>query len=373
MSHKQPTRNVLNVFPDEDQGSEATYGFNYQAHCAARICIEMISDCNFSEIVCEHHEDIVQRRNGQPPIFCQIKKRESANTWTITLLKKAIQKLFEKLQYKNVGQLVIYGSGRPSSNDGCSLAGLITLLDRSESERDSDWNNDIKPYEDYFTNMFGSKIDHAIIQKGLRLLKIDLSMPNPEAIETENIKSIVAVISTVWGVEVTFQIAEQAYDALYKRIRKASQKPKCPQTMKSIPREQATTILRDILFANKIPLAQRPQDILDINTKLHKGELQDHTVYALQMRMDARQIKFEMGFESPEWQDFKDDIAEKWEEFYNGHLPLVGATLWKQLRELLKTTSEEWASKQNNSKLGPPFAEGVFFDMMAVCEADIGV
>lgn len=372
MTRRKPAKDVLNVPPDEEQGSEAIYGFDYQAHCAARLCLEMVRGHDVTEIVCEHHEDLLQIRNGQPPNFCQVKKRESAKTWTIALLKDAIQKLFGKLQYRNVGQLIIYGSGRPSNDGECPLAGLIALLDRPEIERDSNWDNDLKLYEAHLVEIFDAKIDHMTIQKGLRLLKIILVMPNPEAIGAENVRLTTQVISFVWGVEVTFQTADRAYRALYERVWEASHKPRSPRTVKSISRQQATIILKEILHDGS-PLAERPQVILDINTKLQKGKLDRHIHYVLQMRMDARQVKFEMEFEATEWQDFKAEIAAEWEEFYASHSSLMGPNLWMQLRELLKRVGEKWVSERNNSILGPHFSEGVFFDMMAVCEADIGV
>jgi hypothetical protein len=370
-SKSKAVRDVMNIPPDEDQGSEAIYGFDYQAHCTARLCLQMVYGHEIAEVVCEHHEDLIQIRIGRPPDFCQVKKRESARIWTIALLKDAIQKLFEKVQYRNVGQLVIYGSGRPSNDGECPLAGLIALLDRPESERDANWAVDLQPYANYLAGIFSRRIDLDTIERGLSLLKICLAMPNPEAIGAENVRLTAEVIYAVWGVEISVKAAERAYLALYRRVCEASRKPKSPRTMKSISRPQAAAILKNVLH-DELPLAEKTQVILDINSKLQKGKLEAHVTYALQMRMDARQVKFEMELGATEWQDFKADLAEAWEDFQRNHPTLMGASLWRQLRDLLKQTGEKWASGRDNAQYGQAFAEGVFFDMMAVCEAEIG-
>ena len=361
----------MNAAPDEEQGGEAIYGFDYQTHCVARFCLEMLAGHDVTEIICEHHEDLIQIKNGQPPNFCSVKKRESANTWTTSLLKDAIRKLFQKLEYQNVGELVIHGSGRPSQEGDCSLAGLIALLDRPGVERDSNWDHDLKLYEDYFIQEFGSEFDPTFVQNGLRLLKINLAMPHPEAIEDQNIRLAAKVISTVWGVEVTIPLADQAYATLYRRVWDASHKPKMPRTMKAIARKEVMTIIKDILHEGK-PLASRTEEILDIQTKLQKAKLEDNIIYALQMRMDAQQVKFEMGLKATEWQDFKADIAVEWEKFNAANPDIHGANLWRQVRKLLHGIGVTWVNNTQNTLIGPEFAEGIFFDMMAVCEVHIG-
>lgn len=54
------SKSILNTAPDEDQGSEAIYGFDYQAHCIVRLCLEMICNSEIQETVCEYHEDVIQ-------------------------------------------------------------------------------------------------------------------------------------------------------------------------------------------------------------------------------------------------------------------------------------------------------------------------
>ncbi len=371
MTGKNQAKDVLNVPPEEEQGAEAAYGFDYQAHCAARLCLGMLQGHACDEIVCEHHEDILQIGNSDSPTFCQVKKRESAETWTLSILKDAIEKLFSKLRYRNVGQLIIYGSGRPSSNGDCSLAELIALLDRAPDERNEDWEREIQGFEEYFRKALGPEMGCDTIKQGLRHLKIDLSMPDVQAVEVENIRLTSKVISEVWGVEVTFPVAERAYQTLYRKVWQASHKPKLPRSLKRITRGMALAALREA-FPESEPLAERPQIILDINAKLQRGKLEKYVIYALQMRMDAKQVKFELGFETTEWEDFKAEIAVQWEAYVSAHPDVAGAVLWKQLRDLLRTLGETWVNQHGNNLLGPGFTEGVFFDMMAVCEVEIG-
>jgi hypothetical protein len=91
------------------------------------------------------------------------------------------------------------------------------------------------------------------------------------------------------------------------------------------------------------------------------------------MRMNARQTKFELDLQTSDWQDLKTDIAVEWEKFSVSHTDLMGAMLWKELRDLLKEVGNKWASDRHNILFSSEFSEGVFFDMMAVCEAHIGI
>lgn len=369
MSLHQASKHILNNPPEDDQGSEAIYGFDYQAHCIARLCIDMISNPDVRETICEYHEDVTRVFSNLPPVFCQIKKRESAGTWTFSLIKDALINLFAKVQYKDVGGLVIYGNGRPSKDGECSMDGLITLLDRPLIERNADWEAALKPYEDELTKLLGSKADYDTVCKGLRLLRIDLTMPHPEAVELQNHDLTTKTIQKIWGVNVQTDVVEKVYTALYKQVWQASKKPKQPRSVKQITNQQAREIFRDILWKEKL-LTESPQMLLDIHEKLDIGGLKEYVPYALQYRMDARQIKFELDLGANEWQNLRDEIATTWEEFRTTHSDLMGKVLWQDLRQLLTHVGEGW-SATHNDLMGPGFAEGLFFDMMAVCEADL--
>lgn len=280
-------------------------------------------------------------------------------------------KLFKKLEYQDVGELVIWGNGRPSSAGDFPLDSLITLLDRPESERDGSWELALSPYVQHLTRMYKHDLNADTLRRGLRLLKVKLTMPHPEAIEHDNMMLLVDVVRKIWGVELTVAVAETTYNALYRKVWNASKKPKQSRIEKRITRAQAMKILREALQKEKI-LGDTPETILDTQAKLQKGKLQEYLPYALQKRMDARQVKYELELGSSDWQDLKDDISGAWENFQADNPLLSGIRLWTGLRALLKKLGAKWSKEKNNSALGADFAEGVFFDMMGVCEADIG-
>ena len=333
----------------------------------------MIQSHEVCELVCEYHEDFTQLHFVKPPAFCQVKKWESADTVTIALLKDAIIKLFKKAQYRDVGALVIYGHGRPSISSEYSLADLIALLDRPESERDTVWDDDLRRFETYFAQLL-PELDGETINKGIRLLKIYLGMPHPDAIESQNGKLAAQIISQVWGVNVDFSVAEKAYVALYQQVWKASKNPKQPRSVKRITVEKAREIIRSVLQEEKL-LAEDTHALLDTHTKLKNGGLihEKYLIYALQTRMDARQVKFELNISSSEWQNYKNEIDVAWEDFQGNQLHYSGAKLWHGLQQLLTQLGSEWSRKAQNAALSPHFAEGVFFDMLAICEADLVV
>lgn len=364
-------RDVLSASPDEDQGSEAIYGFDYQTHCTARLCLWMVCTREITETVCEYHEDLTQLSVDQSVRFCQIKKRESVRAWTISLLKDAILKLFQKLEFKNVGELVIYGHGRPSQHGDYSLADLIALLDRPKDERDSVWADDLRHYEQHLSDMLSTELDADTVSKGLRLLQICLTMPHPDAIESENTILTVETISEVWDVEVSVQIARKTYSTLYRRVWEASKQPKQPRSVKRITVQEARQILYEILCREGL-LARDRSMLLETREKLERGDLEKHLNYALERRMHARQVKYELDLKSTEWQDLKDDIALDWEDFQSQNANLLGNRLWKGLRCLLRELGEKWAKERKNVALGPEFSEALFFDMLSVCEANIG-
>ena len=122
-------------------------------------------------------------------------------------------------------------------------------------------------------------------------------------------------------------------------------------------------------------LAEDTRTLLDTHTKLENGGLTRETylIYALQSRMDARQVKFELNLSSTEWQYYKNEINVAWEVFQGKQQNISGAKLWKELQQLLTQLGSEWFQKAQNAAVSPHFAEGVFFDMLAICEADFVV
>lgn len=359
------SQNILNVPPTEDQGSESKAGFDYQDHCAARLCLLMITSNLVSATVCEYHEDVVQLMVNGPPCFYSIKKRESVSNWTVGMLKDPISKLFDKLQYKNVGSLSVIGHGRTKKGN-FSLRELIALLDCPNAAKDKEWECEIDKFASHLQKKWGSKIDLQNIRDGLRRLSIKLDWPHPDAIALENINLAFEIILKVWGVTTTPAVAKRAYRALFERVQAASIKPQLPLSVKSINRDEALSIVRGILASEKL-IAESSQMVIDTHTKLANAKLQKHLQYALEQRMRARELKFSLDLSSVEWKTMKDDIAIRWER---KRQRLKGVTALKKLRELFRAVGQEWQAERRNGQLNQEFAEGLFFEMLAVCEAD---
>lgn len=367
------TDSAFNNPPSDDQGSEAMYGFDYQAHCTGRLCLQMLGGRDVKETICEFHEDITQVLTKNSLRFIQIKKRESVEAWTIDLLKDALTKLFKKMEFKDAGELVLCGTGRPSSKGEHSLAGLIALLDRPEDERDKDWKFATSRYETHLSDILDSEVDRELIKRGFARLRIDLTMPHPEAIVAENIQLTAQVIERVWGVKVTNQLAAKTYGVLYEAVRQGSKKPKQPRTKKRITVTEVRAMVRNTLEEGEVYLAEDIKTVLDLSGKLEKGKLKSHLPYAIQRRMDARQAKFEYDISPTEWQDMKDEIATKWEDAQlQTWAANRGTRLWRDLREMLNQIGHRWETQKQSEAFGAAFAEGIFFEMMAVCEAEIG-
>ncbi|MDD5368959.1 MAG: dsDNA nuclease domain-containing protein [Anaerolineaceae bacterium] len=362
---------IINIAPKDDQGSEAFFGFDFQSHCITRQCLEMIQGHETSEIICEFHEDFTELKVNGAHHLCQVKKREVADTLTIASLIDPIGKLIKKAEFKDVGLLVIFSHGRPSLIGDHSLANLIALLDRPNGERDPDWETSLGEYLPYFSQLL-PEIDLALVQSGLPILKFCLDMPHPDAIESENQRLTAATVFRIWGVDISASIADAAYGALYKIVWMACNEPKQPRSVKTITAGQARETIRQILEKEQL-LAENQITIVDTHSKLIRGKLDknDYLIYALQTRMDARQVKFELDLSSTDWRNYKDEIAVFWESFQASHPDLTGALLWRELRSSLFSLGNTWSKVGNNELLNPHFAEGVFFDMLAICEADL--
>jgi hypothetical protein len=370
MTARPPKKRILDTVPADDQGSEAFYGFDYQVHVITRLTLEMVAGHEVTETVPEYHEDVVQVRRNKPARFCQIKKRESADSWSISHVESALGKLLAKVKYQDVGELILYGSGRPSTDGTLPLAGLISLIDRPVNERDAEWNTQIEAYVSDFARRFGSSLDEATIRRGIGLLQIRLTMPNPEAIEAVNMMRVAEVIKEVWDVEVTVAVAQRVYSALQDRIQHACTKPKQPRSVKCITVGEARTIIREVLREERY-VSGNSGVLVTSQHKLERCGLAEFLPYVLQMRLDARQTKFELELSSSDWQSDRDAIGTRWEEFTNSHPGLTGKRLWEDVRQLLQSISQSWITSKGPANAGPDYAEGVFFDMLSICEVDL--
>jgi hypothetical protein len=365
----KPKRNILHVPPSEDQGSESRVGYDYQDHCAARLCLKMAIDREGSAIVCEYHEDITQLTT-KSPCFYSVKKRDSGRHWTLGALKLPLLKLLKKRQYKNVGSLHIVTHGRPDKDSQFSLYNLITLLDCSNEDRDKQWESSIDEFATHLSKLFDS-LSFDLIQDGLRHLSIELNWPHPDAIALENIDLATQVIAAVWGVTCTSTIAKRAYDKLLVRIKAASNTPQLPLSSKKITKTEAMTLLKSVLCEEKL-VADDSQTIVDTYTKLQRVGLESCLQYALQMRMSARETKFASDLTAKQWHALKTDIAAKLEEQRRVR-SLRGPALMNEVRAVLGDVAQEWERSATKSSLGGDFAESLFFEMLAVCEAGFNV
>jgi len=328
----------------------------------------MALDPDVAAIVCEYHEDVTQLMIGGPPCFYSIKKRDTVRHWTLSLLKDALFKLFHKLEYKNVGALNILANGRPDKGKQLCLYDLITLLDCPLELRDSQWEGEVAKFASYLEDLFNSRIPPGIIQEGLRRLHIDLGWSHPDAIALHNVDFTNEALLKIWGINCTAAVAKRAYDRLFARVQSASKTPQLPLSSKRIFRSEAISLLKTAITEEKL-IPEAAQTLIDTHTKLRRVGLESHLAYALEMRMTARETKFALDLNAMQWQKLKDDIAIGWETRKAN--TARGTAVLKELRIVLDRVAEGWRLDLRNTQMGPEFAEGLFFEMLAICEANL--
>ncbi len=358
-----------------DPGSEAAAGYDYQWHVAARMCIQMLTDKEVEYIVCEFHEDVVQIRRGLHLELVQVKKKESGN-WTLNSLVRPergqkrgiLGKLFDQLQRgKDISRLVLLGYGRVSGNGDLSLQELTGLLNLPDEGRDANWKSCIQRYVDSLSRELASQgIDPAVVAKGISILKIDFSLPHPDGIESQNRDLLDEALRKMWKVELSVPEVGAVYQELYNRVRKMSIKPKQPWHVKAISRQEAL----DLIFpqVKKYAPSLSRRELLATQDKLTSAGMAQKVTYALQKRLDAMQLRFELGIGAVQWENFRTEIDAKWREFRRDNPGVQGPELWQSLRNILFGLGQAWVKQDR--RMGPDFAEGVFFDMTGTCEAE---
>lgn len=366
---------VLSTPQLRDPGSEAAAGYDYQWHVAARVCIQMLANKEIDYIVCEFHEDVVQIRQGLHLELVQVKKKESGN-WTLHNLIKPerrqtqgiLGKLFEQLQRgKDVRRLMLMGYGRVSGNGECSLPELVALLNLPDEGRDESWETCIQRYVDFLSSkLVSQEIDPATVAKGVGILKIDFSLPHPDGIESQNRDLLDETLRKMWKIELSMPEVATVYQDLYSRVQQVSIKPKQPWQVKAIPRQEAL----DLVFTRvrKYAPSLSRRELLATQDKLTSAGMAQKIIYALQKRLDAMQLRFELGIGAIQWEDFRTEIDAKWREFRGTNPRVQGPKLWQSLRNILSDLGHVWA--EQDKRMGPDFAEGVFFDMTGTCEAE---
>ncbi len=376
-SEKTRATALLAARPLDDKGSEASYGIDYQWHLAARLCIEMLQNKDVQAVICEFHQDIVRvdsKRNCQ---LVQVKKHERPGPWRLSELLtptdvgslSAIGKLFLETRYKDVNQLVICSHGRAGDSEDLSLYGLICLLDVPLAHRDEAWNNDLRPYENLFcTELSGQGLTDEEIKRAIRLLRVDLSLPDPGAVEVMNRDYLIEVIESIWDVKIDRDTATYIYDELYKHVKRASVRVKVPVSERTLTRAEIIHLI-DRIVREEIA-APDVMRVLTLKEKFDEaGFHQDQVLYAFNCRLDAMQTKYELDIDSSQWRDFKDHIHIEWEKHLGANPFAKKVELWQSLRNMLSLLADEWSKQGLNLDLKRSFAEGVFFDMAATCEA----
>jgi hypothetical protein len=368
-------KRLISTSPENDTGSEAGVGFDFQWHLATGKCIEMLIDRTTEYVVCEFHEDIIQIKQKDTGLdMIQVKKKESGR-WTMNDLikpdkkqtKSILAKLFEHIEVgKDIRSLSLVGHGRCSGDEEFSLLNLIALLNAPKEARDSDWKVQIKEFTDYLTDELKSQgISAATVSKGLEILKIDFSFPHPDAMASNGEEKLDNVLRQIFQVDLSLPEVKEVYGDLYDRAKSISLKPKQPWEVKSISREAASTIIYKRLKQYK-PLATRDQ-YKTLQEKLSSAKLDGKVDYAIEKRLDAIILKYELNIKTAQWEDFKADINVEWQGFRTSNPTIKGAQLWKGIRGVFSKLGNTWEAR--DPRLGADFVEGVFFDMTAICEA----
>lgn len=369
------SKRLVSTPPQGDDGSEAGVGLDFQWHLAAINCIGMLTDRSVEYVVCEFHEDIIQvKRNGTSLDLQQVKKKESG-TWTMNNLikpekkqtKGVLAKLFQHIQSgKDVRNLLLVGHGRCSGDEEFSLPNFIALLNTPPAARDDDWKISIGKFVAYLSGELETQgIESATVAKAVGMLRIDFSYPHPDALAGNGVEKLDEVLRRVFNVELSLPEVKEVYGDLYERVKAISLKPKQPWDVKSISREAASSIIYKRLKQYK-PLATRDQ-YKTLQEKLSSAKLAERVDYAIEKRLDALILKYEMNIKSTQWEDYKADINLEWQSFRTANPSVKGAQLWKAIRGVFSRLGCAWETQ--DPRLGAEFVEGVFFDMTAICEA----
>lgn len=329
-------------------------------------------------VVCEFHEDVVQINKGMELELVQVKKRESGN-WTLdSLLKKSKKKksilasLFNPIEIgKNVTQLMICGFGRVAierKDKGYNLPELITLLNSPEEVQDDGWQIRVKEYEEYIADQLAQQgISKNTVKKALPKLCINFSLPHPASMESECKKQLAKTLGRIWTVELNIDEIEEAYQHIYQRVKQISNKPKQQWLDKAISREDLITLVQNLL-RTKAPPFNRTTG-LTTQDKLSSVGLGSKAIYAFQRRLDAIVLCYELNLSSTFWEDRKVEIDLGCKRVTSQDATLMGLPLWQKLRHEFNELGSNWTKKYDDPRLDSLFAEGVFFDMTGVCEA----
>lgn len=365
--------------PESDPGSEGGIGFDYQWHMTSRLCIDMLLHLEAIRVICEYGEDItLQKRETSIEKF-QIKKRESGN-WTFSDLikpskkqkKGILGKLFEPLQEgKSVDRLGILGCGRTGTNRNghCSLSKFIALLNIPQEERGIEWDKALIPFIDYLSdNLASQNISKDTVEKAIKLLTINFSLPSPESIEVINKEFLGKALKIIWEIDASHEQINTIYCALYSLAKRASTSARKSWLEKSISRQDVVQlVLQNLKYP--YPTANQSHS-LTLQDKLSCANMGDKHQYALNARTEAIGLKYEKGLSSSTWEKFGVDIHLKWQDYQKENPAKSGLILWNDLLSILELMGNNWSKEFKVPRLGIRFAEGIFFDMAGICTVD---
>lgn len=359
----------INV-PTENGGSEAALGLDYQHHIFARKCIEMLSNRNIREIVCEFHQDGAQIDYDGRYRLISVKKPKSR--WKLEDLtrvkrgkKSILASLFEKIHYKEVIEVSFFSNGRPDTE----LLRFMSLLATEHNKRDLEWDSLIKPYEKFiYERLQKQGINEDSVRDGIRLLNIDLDFPSQDAMEACNRELLESTITEIWKIHVDLEMKQLSYKRITDRVRDISKKPRQPRSVKTIRRDEVIRMVKSTI--GKRPLPESTEETTNMHEKiLGKAKLKkNHLYYGLERRFHANFIRFELELDENEWMDYQDQLYERWNSLLGNSPQLEGIKLWRSLRCVCQELGDQWKSRAPS--LDRSFAEGLFFFMTAACTVE---
>jgi hypothetical protein len=182
------------------------------------------------------------------------------------------------------------------------------------------------------------------------------------------IKHLTDTVNQIWEVDLASTQAENVFQQIYHRVKKASSAPNMPWSEKAIGRDEIKKIVEDGIG---YPYPTRDQKhSLSLSEKLTGVDLGDKHRYALESRTKAIGLRFELNITSHDWESLKIDVHVRWMDYRERNPSLVGLPVWIALRNELSQLGTIWAEKYKEERMGSQFAEGVFFDMAGICTAD---
>ncbi|MFJ9675383.1 dsDNA nuclease domain-containing protein [Streptomyces sp. NPDC101221] len=131
----------IEIEAPDDSGSVTLRRYEYQVHIAVQAVLEMLASGTVEHVTCEHIEDIVVARRGDPRCpdgrlfwdYQQIKTRDAVEPWTLTdvIAKKPLKSLWRShIAVRDAGQLYQLTAGIEGHLDPADA--LVMALSRGQ-------------------------------------------------------------------------------------------------------------------------------------------------------------------------------------------------------------------------------------------------